>query len=298
MAVILRLLTGILLTRFTLKKCKYMKFGSRNLLWLAIVSCCIVTIISCCIVTIIIKISLVQAEEIAVENIEALTYFDSQGNSLPYRLLKPANYDPAKKYPLVLFLHGSGERGTDNHSHILSSKGAYEFINTAHDYAYFMPIPQCPMNDNWTEIEWNKLQYIMNAEPTESMRLVMELIEKVQGEFSIDPARIYATGLSMGGMGTWDLVIRKPKWFAAAITVCGGYDKTQASLIKNIPFLVFHGSTDPVVPVEGSRTMVKALKAVGARVEYVEYEGADHFIWERTYTDKKVIDWLFSQSKR
>jgi len=239
----------------------------------------------------------VQAEEIAMEKLEALTYFDSQENSLPYRLLKPANYDPAKKYPLVLFLHGSGERGTDNHSQLFSYKGTYEFINTAHDYVYFMLIPQCPINEKWSALDWEVLPYRMKPEPTEPMRLLMELIEKVMGEFSIDPARIYATGLSMGGMGTWDLVIRKPKRFAAAITVCGGYDETKASLIKEISFQVFHGSDDPSVPVEGSRMMVKALKAVGARVEYVEYEGADHFIWGRTYTDKKVIDWLFRQSK-
>jgi len=263
-----------------------MKLCSRNLQWLVIVSCCLLSIIS-----------VIQVEANAVANLDALTYFDSQGNSLPYRLLKPADYDPAKPYPLVVFLHGSGERGTDNRGPILSSKGAYEFINTAHDYAYFMLIPQCPLDEKWSALDWEVLPYGMTPDPTEPMRLVMELIEKVQEEFSIDPARIYATGLSMGGMGTWDIVIRKPKWFAAAMTVCGSYDETQASVIKDIPVLVFHGSDDPWVPVEGSRRMVKALKAVGARVEYVEYEGADHFIWERTYTDKKVIDWLFRQSK-
>jgi len=255
----------------------------------------LLTVVSYCVMSLIVWTDVAQAEEITMDSLEALTYFDSQGNSLPYRLLKPADYDPAKKYPLVVFLHGSGERGTDNHSHIISSKGAYEFINTAHDYAYFRLIPQCPINEKWSELDWEVLP---KPEPTEPMRLVMELIEKFQREFSIEPARIYATGLSMGGMGTWDIVIRKPKLFAAAITVCGGYDGTKASLIKDIPFWVFHGSDDPWVPVEGSRTMVKALKAQGARVKYVEYEGADHFIWERTYTDKKVIDWLFSQSKQ
>jgi len=267
-----------------------MTFGSRHLQWLAIV-------ISCCILSIIIKISVVHAEEIAMENLEALTYVDSLGNSLPYRLLKPVNYNPTKKYPLVLFLHGSGERGTDNHSHIRRTKGAYEFINTAHDYAYFMLIPQCPTNQKWSALDWEVLPYRMKSEPTESIQLVMELIDKIRGDFSIDPARIYATGLSMGAIGAWDIVIRKPTLFAAAITVCGGYDETKASLIKDIPIRVFHGSADPWVPVDGSRTMVKALQAVGAKVEYVEYKGADHFIWERTYTDKKVIDWLFRQSK-
>jgi len=227
-----------------------------------------------------------------MENLETLIH-----NSLPYRLLKPANYDPAKKYPLVLFLHGSGERGTDNDSHIRRSKGAYEFMKTAQDYAYFMLVPQCPKNQKWSALDWEVLPYRMKSDSTEPMRLVMELIEKVHEDFSIDPKRIYATGLSMGAIGTWDIIARKPKLFAAAITVCGGYDETKASVIKDILVWVFHGSNDPWVPVEGSRKMVEALQAVGAKVEYVEYEGADHFIWERTYTDKKVIDWLFRQSK-
>jgi predicted peptidase len=147
-----------------------MKFGSTNFPWF--------TVVSCCILSILIKTGVVLAEEMAMTNLEALTYFDSPGNSLPYRLLKPADYDPAKKYPLVVFLHGSGERGTDNNSHILSSKGAYEFINTAQDYAYFMLAPQCPTNQQWSAIDWEVLPYQMKPEPTEPMRLVMELIEE------------------------------------------------------------------------------------------------------------------------
>lgn len=230
-------------------------------------------------------------------HLQALTYTGAEGASLPYRLLIPADYDPAKKYPLVVFLHGSGERGTNNHLQIRIRNGAYEFLETAKDYEFFMLVPQCPSEDVWAKIDHLTVPHVMSDEPTEPMRLVMELIQHMQNEFSIDPARIYSTGLSMGGFGTWDLVVRQPELFAAGITICGGFDDTKAPLIKDIAFKVFHGSEDPWVPAEGSRRMVEALKAEGADVEYIEYEGDGHFVWEPTYTNPEVIEWLFKQSK-
>ena len=211
-----------------------------------------------------------------------LTYTDAQGNSMPYRLLKPKRYLSARKYPLVVFLHGSEERGTDNDTPIQIRKGAYEFVATAKTYSYFMLIPQCPSGMEWS------------GKP---IRLVFELIQKVYQDFSIDPDRIYAVGLSMGAMGMWELVIRQPETFAAGISVCGWHSTNQMAKIKNIPFLVFHGTRDQAVPVKGSRKLVQALQEIGGRVEYIEYQGADHFIWEKTFTDHDVIDWLFKQSK-
>jgi predicted peptidase len=212
-----------------------------------------------------------------------LTYTDAQGNSMPYRLLKPKRYLAARKYPLVIFLHGSEERGTDNHTPIRIRNGAYEFMVTAHKYAYFMVVPQCPPHTGWS------------GKP---IRLVLGLIQHIRDTFSIDPDRIYATGLSMGAMGMWEMVIRQPETFAAGISVCGWHSTTQIDRIKDIPFLVFHGSRDRAVPVEGSRKIVNALQEVGGSVEYIEYQGADHCIWEQTFTDQHVIGWLFKQSKR
>jgi pimeloyl-ACP methyl ester carboxylesterase len=225
-----------------------------------------------------------EPENPLMSRLENRSYTDAQGNSIPYRLLVPENYDASKMYPLVVFLHGAGERGQNNDLPIRIRNGAYEFIQTADEYSYFMLIPQCPLNTWW----WND----------RVIRLVLELLDDVRDEFSIDPARIYATGLSMGAIGMWQMLFREPDVFAAGIAICGGsYNPSAVSQIAHIPFLVFHGSDDPIVPVEESRRTVKALQEAGGRVKYTEFEGADHMIWDRVYTNPEVIDWLFGQSR-
>lgn len=225
-----------------------------------------------------------EPENPLMSRLENRSYTDAQGNSIPYRLLVPENYDASKTYPLVVFLHGAGERGQNNDLPIRIRNGAYEFIQTADEYSYFMLIPQCPVNTWW----WND----------RVIRLVLELLDDVRNEFSIDPTRIYATGLSMGAIGMWEMMFREPDVFAAGVAICGGtYNIGAVSQIAHIPFLVFHGSDDPIVPVEESRRTVKALQEAGGSVKYTEFEGADHMIWDRVYTDPEVIDWLFGQSR-
>jgi pimeloyl-ACP methyl ester carboxylesterase len=225
-----------------------------------------------------------EPENPLMSRLEDRSYTDAQGDSIPYRLLVPENYDASKAYPLVVFLHGAGERGQNNDLPIRIRNGAYEFIQTADEHSYFMLIPQCPVNTWW----WND----------RVIRLVLELLDDVRNEFSIDPARIYATGLSMGAIGMWEMMFREPDVFAAGIAICGGsYNSRAASQIAHIPFLVFHGSDDPIVPVEDSRRIVKALQEAGGSVKYTEFEGADHMIWDRVYTNPEVINWLFSQSR-
>jgi predicted peptidase len=129
------------------------------------------------------------------------------------------------------------------------------------------------------------------------MRLALALVKELCKAFPVDHNRIYATGLSMGALGMWDMVTRAPELFAAGIAICGGYDTTQASRIWHIPFWVFHGSADASVPVEGSRAMVEALKECGGSPRYTEYKGAGHPIWQRTYGNSEVISWLFQQSR-
>lgn len=219
-----------------------------------------------------------------MHRLEDRSYTDAQGDSIPYRLLVPENYDASNDYPLVVFLHGAGERGQNNDLPIRIRNGAYDFIQTANRYSYFMVIPQCPINAWWGH--------------DRIMRLVLELLDDVRNEFSIDPSRIYAAGLSMGARGMWEMMFREPDVFAAGIAICGGTHNTQAaSRIAHVPFLVFHGSDDPIVPVGESRQIVEALQEAGGSVKYTEYAGADHMIWDRVYTDPEVINWLFSQSR-
>jgi predicted esterase len=218
-----------------------------------------------------------------IRRLEHKTYIDPSGSSLPYYLLMPQGYDPSQSYPLVIFLHGSGERG-DNLAPVLPFNGAYEFMETARDYSYFMLIPQAP-DGKW----WNS---------SELADLVLGLLDEARGSFSIDPDRIYITGLSMGAYGMWRIVSQDPEPFAAGVSVSGGLpDLSSAPGIAGIPFKVFHGSNDSLVPVDASRSTVHALEAAGGTVTYVEFPGADHWIWPRVYTDPAVIDWLFAQKK-
>jgi len=127
--------------------------------------------------------------------------------------------------------------------------------------------------------------------------MVLDLIEALCNEYRIDKARIYLTGVSMGGYGTWDLISRRPELFAAAIPVCGGGDPAQAEKLAKLPIGAFHGDADPLVPVERPRDMIAAIKKAGGEPTYTEYKGVGHDAWTPTYRDNKVLDWLFEQKK-
>jgi hypothetical protein len=132
---------------------------------------------------------------------------------------------------------------------------------------------------------------------SDPLTTALEIADAIASEFVTDPARQYITGLSMGGYGTWDSIIRNPDRFAAALPICGAGDPTKADLIKQLPLWTFHGDIDPTVPVKGSRQMVAALEAVGSTIRYTEYPGVMHDAWDMTYANEEVIDWLFQFKK-
>jgi predicted peptidase len=128
------------------------------------------------------------------------------------------------------------------------------------------------------------------------MAMVIDLMEKIKADFPVDPRRIYVTGLSMGGYGTWDLISRMPDYFAAAVPICGGGDEKQAYKLVDIPVWAFHSADDRTVPVERSRKMVHAIKeAGGKKIRYTEYEDAGHGSWKPAYADPKLLRWMFRQ---
>jgi predicted peptidase len=223
--------------------------------------------------------------------------FENGGKKLPYRLLKPENYDSKKSYPLVVFLHGAGERGDDNSKQLVH--GVAEFVTPENRKRYpcFLLAPQCPNGKRWVEVDWGAASHTMPKEPSESMQLLLELIPSLQKEYSIDPKRLYVTGLSMGGFGAWDLVARKPEWFAAAVPICGGADEATAKPIARLPVWVFHGDKDSAVKPMRSRNMVEALKKAGGEPKFTEYAGVGHDSWTRTYKDAEMLKWLFAQKK-
>lgn len=229
--------------------------------------------------------------------LEKRTYKDTTGKELPYRLMKPDGYDPAKKYPLVIFLHGAGERGTDNDKQLIHCVPQFASKKYREKYPCFLIAPQCPDEARWVEVDWSAMSHVQPKEPSEPGRLTLELIAAIQKEFSIDAKRIYLTGLSMGGFGTWDLLARRPELFAAAVPVCGGADETTAEKIKHIPTWAFHGAKDDVVKPERSQRMIAALEKAGARPWYTEYPDVGHDSWNPAYKDPELFRWLFAQKK-
>src|SRR5436190_16629545 len=155
---------------------------------------------------------------------EARTFADAAGKKLNYRLLKPKGYDAKKSYPLVLFMHGAGERGDDNKIQLVHGMNEFAADEIMEKYPAFVVAPQCAEGKQWVDVPWSADSHTMPKEPAEPLRLSLELIVALQKEFSIDKSRIYVTGLSMGGFGVWDAIQRRPDLFAAAVSVCGGGD--------------------------------------------------------------------------
>jgi predicted peptidase len=219
----------------------------------------------------------------------------SNGDTLPYRLLKPVNPEVKQKFPLVIFLHGAGERGRDNEAHIQHIRELFLDERNRGKYPCYVLAPQCPKKESWSSYRRQEAGATISEKPTRPMQMVTDLIEKVMKEYPIDPSRIYVTGLSMGGYGTWDLLARYPNKFAAAIPICGGGDAKTAAVFKHVPIWAFHGALDEVVPPQESRKMIKALQEAGGIPGYTEYPDIEHDSWVQAYREPHLIHWLFEQ---
>ena len=228
----------------------------------------------------------------------AAVFQDTAGHKLPYRMLAPAKLDPAARYPLVLFLHGAGERGSDNQKQLVHGMNDFASDEITGKYPAFVVAPQCPEGKRWVEVDWTLDSHQMPAKPSEPLAGVFELIDTLVKTKPIDTGRIYITGLSMGAFGVWDAVQRRPELFAAAAPICGGGDPLLAKQIHFVPVWAFHGDDDKTVKVNRSREMIEALKAVGEEPKYTEYKGVGHDSWTRTYKDPALYEWLFAQRKK
>ncbi|MBK6284635.1 MAG: phospholipase [Draconibacterium sp.] len=167
--------------------------------------------------------------------------------TMPYRLFVPEGYDSTKIYPLVLFLHGAGERGTDNESHIAYIRGAKLWAEKTNQAAHpcFVIAPQCPADKQWVNTNWSNGSYsIDNVTVSNELLMVKDIIASLQHEYKIDSTQMFVTGLSMGGYGTWDFILRYPQMFKAAIPICGAGDPSKAGRIRKTPLRVFHSSDD------------------------------------------------------
>lgn len=225
------------------------------------------------------------------------------GTTLPYQIMYPKDYDSSQQYPLLVFLHGSGERGDDNLKQLTHGK---EFLinNFQTEYPAIVIVPQCPTTCYWVNIEENifrdknSFSFGVSDKPTPPMETLVYLINYWIRSGKIDKKQIYVGGLSMGGMGTYELLWRMPNTFAAAFPICGGGDlKKIVENSKKTALWIFHGADDDVVPVKYSQDIYSALTKAKKEVKYTEYPNVNHDSWNNALAEEKLVPWLFKHRK-
>ncbi len=220
-------------------------------------------------------------------------------DTLPYRLYRSQKADTmTEALPLVIFLHGAGERGNDN---CMQLKHCIKyFLNdtvTGH-YPFLLMVPQCPEDKRWVNTDWSLPEHTMDSVPTTELRGVMAVLDSLIDVGAVDSTRVYICGISMGGFGTWDALQRWPEKFAAAIPVCGGGDPTYAEAMKDIPFYIFHGLQDGIVMPSRSMQMYDALREVGnTKVVLVTYPDLGHGCWDEAFSTPGLFKWLFGKRR-
>lgn len=227
--------------------------------------------------------------------------------SMPYRLYVPENYDPSVSYPLVLFLHGGGERGTDNERQLLGNDGAIIWAtpeNQAKNQSFVLA-PQARMShDGGFGITRNSDNIVNLArvfEFSQDLGTAYDILQNVTEEYNIDMDRLYSTGLSQGGYGTFNLNIAYPELFAAMVPIAGGGNPETAHVLKDKPLWAFHAEDDAVIPVSHTRAAIEAIREAGGKPIYTEYPselGYNHGSWTPAYDTQQMVDWMFQQVKR
>ncbi|WP_421897804.1 hypothetical protein [Marinoscillum sp.] len=247
--------------------------------------------------------------------------YHSSGSQIPYRWFTPADMVENRRYPLILCLHGAGERGDDNETHVNKHDLVIPWNKASHqqENPCFVLAPQCPNGQKWNYIDFGQGSFSMDTLPIGAeLKAVIALLDSLIGVYPIDLNRVYVTGLSMGGYGTWDLIMREPGRFAAAIPMSGGGSPAHAHLSKEVALWVFHNTHDQIVPVAGSRDLLAALESrelpvlqtesvskeelerritLGEKRLYTESSTGNHGPWEVWYNDRLLHKWLFAQKK-
>jgi predicted peptidase len=234
------------------------------------------------------------------EKFARFVYGDARGETMPYRLFTPERVEAGGKYPLVVFLHGAGGSGTDNVRQLEDANvyGAlvWGLPENQTRHPAFIVAPQTNVNWPCVIIEPGKRPVLC---PGLGMGagMAFKIIDKLVAELPIDPTRIYVTGHSMGGAGTWHMIAQRPAFFAAAVPVCGLPDFSTASIVKDVPIWNFHGEKDTIEPVTTSRRMIDAIVKAGGHPLYTEYPGVEHPSFAWAYTEPALVEWLFAQRR-
>ena len=226
--------------------------------------------------------------------------FVYENDTLNYRILKPLNYNPNEQYPVHLFLHGSGERGNDNSSQLTHGGKLFLKKENREKYNSWVIFPQCSENDRWPSLssdQWNNSFDNKVSKPNKSLGLVIRLMDEFIEKTQVDKHRIYVSGLSMGGMGTFEILFRRPNMFAAATPICGNGIPQLAKLYANkVPVWIFHGSDDNVVSPKYSLAMAKAIIEAGGSPKMTLYENTGHGSWNNAFAEKDFLKWIHSKT--
>ncbi|MFB9055836.1 alpha/beta hydrolase-fold protein [Mariniflexile ostreae] len=234
---------------------------------------------------------------------EAKRFIKAQ-DTLQYRIMYPEMFDSTKSYPLVLFLHGAGERGNDNISQL--AHGSRLFASEEHrkEFPAIVIFPQCPKSSYWANVEVDRstnpigLEFPINTEPTTALNMVMQLVDSMALEPFVKKEHMYVGGLSMGGMGTFEILYRKPDRFAAAFAICGaGNPEGTQRFAETTPLWIFHGAKDDVVNPQASVAMVSGILKYGGKPNFTLYAKDNHNSWDTAFAEPELLSWLFSNSK-
>lgn len=229
--------------------------------------------------------------------------FVKGGDTLQYRMLLPENFDEKKQYPVLFFLHGAGERGTNNEAQLIH--GSKLFLNPENrkNFPAIIIFPQCPQDDYWANViigdgkKLERFSFQKGGKPRKSMELLIALVAKIKSEKFSDKDRFYVGGLSMGAMGTYEILRRKPNVFASAFAICGGDHVENVKKYKHVPLWIFHGAKDSVVPIQKSEIVVNELKRLNSDVKFRIYPDANHNSWDPAFAEPDFLSWIFSYRK-
>ncbi|MBT1065287.1 dienelactone hydrolase family protein [Bowmanella sp. Y26] len=229
--------------------------------------------------------------------------YQHNGSELPYRVLYPKDFDANKRYPLVLFLHGAGERGNDNTQQLTHGAALFTEESVRTKYPAIVIFPQVPKEQYWANVNIDRstqplsLVFSSSPTPTAVMAKTIALMEDWTARPYVDDKRVYVSGLSMGGMGTFEILYHKPDMFAAAVVICGAGDAAFADTYrKDMPFWLFHGNQDKVVDAKYTQIMSDAIGAAGGKARVTWYPEVGHDSWNNAFAEPELLPWLFSHS--
>ena len=212
-----------------------------------------------------------------------------------YLFHKPENYSENEKYPVVLFLHGAGERGDDNLLQLRIGIGTALEDEHSPLHNAFIIAPQVPRDKLWVDTPWDVGNYLVDErEETPYLAGAIQIVRDTLKNYNTDEKNVFVMGISMGGYGSWDALARHPELFVGGFICCGGADLTKADIFKEKTIYTYHGTADDIVPCFGTQNVVKAIKdAGGEKITYREYEGMNHWTWDRAYSEYEDIKALF-----